>query len=186
MASGKKRSKAAIAKDNLVGPGTNKPASDAAPKEVAQGPNPLHRRIRVRATKDGYYREKRRREDDVFTLVPLQTVKRVTEEDQKENPKLALGAVYRDPVTRLEVPLIKPAIEQFSDNWMEFVDPNEPFKLTGPKQALQLKHDELIRDKFHLNDPDGAQEDPDENLNNDDEEQDLDEDDEPTGNKSVI
>lgn len=99
----------------------------------------LSQRIRVRATRMGYYMHVRRREGDVFSLIPQNIIETVEEKDLKGR------VVGNKKVSRLMT-----AREQFSARWMEEVEPQTPGKVTTGKQDLKAKHDDLIKEKFGL------------------------------------
>lgn len=137
-----------------AGPGTKRPTSAAAAQEIRTENLSARtdlKRIKVRAVQMGYYQHKRRREGDVFTLVPLRSVER----DGRGNPK-------KDPKTRMTIPCIITPLQQFSDRWMEIVESSERDRITSPNAAIKLKHDEVIRERYNLDggvDPDGDPED---------------------------
>lgn len=106
--------------------------------------------IRVRATALGYYgfdSPIRRREGDVFTLVPREGT--VTEFVLDAD-----GYQLEDrngfPVTREVKRVLEPA-EQFSDKWMEPVDADEEERLTTAQQAIDQKHQELLGERAASN-----------------------------------
>lgn len=88
----------------------------------------LKERIKVVATQDGYYQHVRRREGDVFLLIPVRT---------------SAGKVVS-------------AEEQFSKKWMERVSLQAKVNVSTSKQKLQEDHDSIIRERMGLNDPDDA------------------------------
>lgn len=102
--------------------------------------------IRVRATQLGYYRYIRRREGDVFDLVPIKNARVQQyvledpddpESDRKLNPSTNLPIV--ETVTRDLT-----AEEQFSEVWMERVDANEKERVTTARDAIRKAHDEIL------------------------------------------
>lgn len=135
-------------KKDPVGPGTLQPTTAAAAPE-AKGMN--LERIRVVATRMGYYQHKRRREGDVFSLVPLRTVRRAEQADCDKDPKLTIGMVLKDPKTKLPIPCIMSASQQFSDKWMEVVDADVRTSITSVKEGMRKEHDKILLDKYpHL------------------------------------
>lgn len=161
----KARTTAARKKKDLVGPGTQAPTTAAAAQEAKAGLGSVDtRKVKVIATRMGYYQHKRRREGDVFHLVPLRTVKRATQEDCDKDSKLTIGMVLKDPRTRQPIPVIKTAMEQFSEKWMEIVDTDVPTRITGLKEGMRKEHDDILLDKYpHLA---GQGDDEDEDVDN--------------------
>lgn len=94
-------------------------------------------RIRVRATRTGYYEHIRRREGDVFTLIPRRIP--VMDEDTGK-PIPGETRIYT-------------AREQFSENWMEFAPAATRETLSTSKQHITKEHDAIIREKLGLEDP---------------------------------
>lgn len=84
--------------------------------------------IKVRATRVGYYGDKRRREGDVFLIDPEVYPKDVLNDpkDEKSGVRFAKGALV-----------------YFSPTWMEFVEPEAPLKETGAAEALKAEQDKL-------------------------------------------
>ena len=123
------------------GPGTALQSTAAAAPVATSGqgidPKRLER-IRVKATQDGYYQHKYRREGDVFLLVPLHGFVR----DKKT------GQLVIDEKTRRPIPRIITAREQYSYKWMEPADDDEPLRLTTSKQALERAHDEIMQGRY--------------------------------------
>jgi len=85
------------------------------PEEVDPRPAPS---IRVRALKDGYYDDKRRRAGDVFTIRPPY------QGDVENDGKV----VHR-------------TIDEFSKKWMKKVARSTPERITTGKQVLRRQHD---------------------------------------------
>src|SRR6267378_3876618 len=131
-----------------AGPGTHLPSTAAAAQEARSGPAIDMQKIRVVATRIGFYQHKRRREGDVFVLVPLRTVKRATQEDCDKDKKLTIGMVLKDPKTKMPIPVIKTAIEQFSDRWMEIVADDRRSSITSIKEGMRQEHDKILLDKY--------------------------------------
>lgn len=77
--------------------------------------------IKVRALKDGFYDNARRRTGDVFKI-------RAPFTGTGDNKK---------PIT----------IDEFSEKWMEKVDPRTPEKVTTGKDVLRQQHDEILEKK---------------------------------------
>lgn len=138
-------------RDALAGPGTTKPTTAAAAPELRVGTDavsPDLRKIRVIATRMGFYQHKRRRVDDVFTLVPLRTVKRATQADCDKDRKLTIGMVLKDPKTKRPIPCIKTPMEQYSSVWMEIVEEDRRPSITSVKEGMRKQHDEILLDKY--------------------------------------
>lgn len=134
-----------------AGPGTHLPSTAAAAQEARTGPAIDMQKIKVVATRMGFYQHKRRRVDDVFVLVPLRTVKRATQEDCDKDRKLTIGMVLKDPKTKMPIPVIKTAIEQFSARWMEIVADDRRASITSIKEGMRKEHDQILLDKYpHL------------------------------------
>lgn len=96
-------------------------------------------RIRVRVKNDVpghqvYYNFARRREGDVFDLIPMY----VTETDKDGNVIREKG----QPKKRLLT-----AAEQFSDRTMELVEDDEPKKMTTAQQAINKEQDKINESK---------------------------------------
>lgn len=102
-------------------------------------------RIRVVALSLGYYDHLRRREGDVFTLTPK--VITVMTVDGAGNHKKVFDEKGK-PKTRIQT-----AEEQFSPRWMERVEMKAKDTISTSKQALQKKHDEILREKMGLPEP---------------------------------
>jgi len=96
--------------------------------------------IRVRALELGYYDDQRRRIGDVFTLHDREGTFTEIARDKNGDPKLDKQGY---PVTK-EVKKVLTAESQFSEKWMERVDPTTPEKVTTPSEALKQKHDEQM------------------------------------------
>lgn len=80
------------------------------------------RRVKVRATKAGYYGEIYRRPGDVFFIEGALPAK-------PKSPEVAdLPAVY-------------------SANWMELADADDVERTTSHNEALRQQHDEVLREK---------------------------------------
>jgi len=77
--------------------------------------------MKVRALQNGYYNHLRRREGDVFELVPIKGHKRIRNEDTGQE--------------KLVEHLFTPE-EQFSTRWMEKVAKNTPTKVSTAQQSL--------------------------------------------------
>lgn len=102
--------------------------------------------IRVRATQTGYYNHIRRREGDVFTLVPRQgqilvpvmkKPKGGGEEEQATHPRTG------EPMFKPVQATLSPQ-DQFSDRWMEVVSDDETERTSTAKDAIKKRHDELL------------------------------------------
>lgn len=91
--------------------------------------------MKVRATRLGYYEHIRRREGDVFTLVPRD----VTIVDVKSQ-KIVLEN-GKPKMRHLTVE------DQFSVNWMERVDEATPERITPAQAALSKVNNELLEAK---------------------------------------
>lgn len=110
----------------------------ATEKELADKAASARDRIRVRALRTGYYEHVRRREGDVFTLVP-RTIPVMDENTGK-------------PTGRTRIYTAK---EQFSENWMEFAPATARETLSTSKQHITKEHDAIIREKMGIDDPGG-------------------------------
>jgi hypothetical protein len=94
--------------------------------------------VRVRATKLGYYEHSRRRPGDVFTLKPREiTVYNVSLQRPEVDP--ATGEVRMRLIT---------AMQQFSPNWMELVDPSEVETITGAQKAIDQANADTFRSRM--------------------------------------
>jgi len=103
----------------------------ATTAETAAQKKKSHGRIKVRATRDGYYDDKYIRAGDVFTIdaEPLRSVLR--------RERHAPAAKGLDPEG-----LDQPAA--FSDKWMERVGKETPEQITSHNEALRRQHDEEL------------------------------------------
>lgn len=99
----------------------------------AEGP-----RIRVKCIdpRGLYYNFNRRREGDVFTLVPMYVT---IIDDKTGKPVMKNGEVQKKLVT---------AEQQFSSESMEKVDDSEPIRVTTAQDALNKAQDELNEAKI--------------------------------------
>jgi hypothetical protein len=77
--------------------------------------------IKVRATQTGYYNNERQRPGDVFVISD--------ERYPRDHPKQ--GQVI-----------------EFSDRWMEPVNPETPMRTTSPNQSIQKEHDRILQQKY--------------------------------------
>lgn len=101
--------------------------------------------IRVRALSLGYYNHVRRREGDVFTLIPLPNgVKEVAVLDKDGEPK---EDRFGRLLTKREVGPVT-AEDQFSELWMERVSDDHPEKVTTGAEALKAHHDEVLASRM--------------------------------------
>lgn len=118
-----------------------KPAARSTTRPAARSGAPVPQGgIRVRATKDGYYGDARRRAGDVFTLVPIEGTFHEKVLDAAGDPKRdAGGYVYTEVEKTLS------AEDQFSSKWMEKVDGSTPEKTTTGKDKLRQQHDEEMK-----------------------------------------
>lgn len=107
----------------------NARAGQGQPQAQTARPSSANR-IKVRATKVGYYDNARRRIDDVFTIDG--TI------DERETLE-----VNTDPPTTKRNPNYGQPLE-FSAKWMERVDPSTPEKITTGREALRQHHDETL------------------------------------------
>lgn len=115
------------------------------PNDPDSRPAPAADRIRVRATRLGYYQHVRRRPTDVFDLVP-----RIGMVDEPiMDPKTKEPKVDRDDrILTHRVKRLLTAEQQFSDRWMERVDDDTPEKVTTSGEVIKARHDEIVTAKF--------------------------------------
>lgn len=95
-------------------------------------------RIRVRATRTGYYEHVRRREGDVFTLIP----RTIPVMDRKTGKPTGDSRILT-------------AKEQFSEVWMELAPATARESVSTSKQHITKEHDKIIRENMGLGDPAG-------------------------------
>lgn len=89
--------------------------------------------MRVKATKTGFYNHIRRREGDVFTLIPVSTVER----DEK-------GQVKFD-ATGNTTPVVISPDKQFSPRWMEKVSNKAREAVSTAQGSVNKQHDDIVR-----------------------------------------
>lgn len=104
-------------------------------------------RIRVRATRTGYYgysatTMRRYREGDVFTLAPYTTVRREVVLGPNGRPT-AHSRIVKDKQGR-PIPVVVTAEQQFSHNWMEQVDDSTPERTSTAQEHIKRQHDEIL------------------------------------------
>lgn len=98
--------------------------------DVEEDPRPAPS-IRVRAIKDGYYDDKRRRAGDVFTIrAPYE------------------GEIENDGKVKIQT------IDEFSKKWMRKVPRSTPERITTGKQVLRRQHDEEMQRRMSGAPPD--------------------------------
>lgn len=111
--------------------------------------------IRVRAIKNGYYDDVRRRVGDVFDLHPRKGTFTVQDEDENGKPLLT-DTIPPTRITHEEDDVELSAEDQFSPKWMEKVDGSTPKKITTGNQVLKKQHDEVIRARHAPAEPTGS------------------------------
>lgn len=99
---------------------------------------PAGAKIKVRATRVGFYDNARRRIGDVFTLVPRRGMFSEQVVDKDGDPKLDAQDF---PITK-EVEKTLTAEQQFSPRWMERVDARLAERTSTPNQEIAKRHDE--------------------------------------------
>lgn len=116
-----------------------------APNDDEALPAPRAGDIRVRATRIGYYDHVRRRIGDVFDLKarPGLVDEPILDPETEEPKEDRDGRILTRRVKRLI-----PAEMQFSDRWMERVDPATPKKTTTSGEVIKARHDELVTARF--------------------------------------
>lgn len=106
--------------------------------ESEQPKRKVRKRVFVRATQTGYYNHARRRPGDVFELVERE----IGVIDPKTGrPVMEKREGKREPKMR-----ISPIEEQFSENWMEYVDDPGAREThpTGAQDAINRQNNELM------------------------------------------
>jgi len=99
--------------------------------------------IMVRATMTGYYNHARRREGDIFSLIPLEgkvTVPVTNDEGEQLYDRNDM------PMTK-EVEAIIPPERQFSRAWMEVVNADEEERISTAQQAINREHDQALAER---------------------------------------
>lgn len=94
---------------------------------------PARGTIRVRALRTGYYEHIRRREGDVFDLIPRETVRFGTAIDPTTKRR-----------TKTSERLMISADQQFSAEWMEEVNPRTPLSTSTANEEIRRQHDEIL------------------------------------------
>lgn len=105
-------------------------------KDVKTKADGQRERIRVRATRTGYYEHVRRREGDVFTLIP----RSIPVMDRKTGKPTGEMRIFT-------------AKEQFSEVWMELAPATARETVSTSKQHITKVHDAIIRENMGLGDP---------------------------------
>lgn len=102
--------------------------------------------LRVLATQTGYYNHIRRREGDVFTLVPRtgQLLVPVMVKDKDSGEEVQRLHPRTDEPMFKNVKGTLSAEEQFSANWMEIVSDDEAERTSTSKDAIRKRHDEIL------------------------------------------
>lgn len=90
---------------------------------------PAAKRLKVRATQDGFYDNKLRRTGDVFHLDVSQKHPDVYPKGHKDAGK---------PHPKAGEPVL------FSDKWMEIAPPDAPLKQTSSGDVLRQEHDDTM------------------------------------------
>lgn len=104
----------------------------AATNETLAKTKPAAQRIRVRATRTGYYEHIRRREGDVFDLIPQTGV------------RLTIGKSPTGRTIQVKTPFTLTADQQFSEMWMEEVHPRTALGTSSSQDEIRRQHDELL------------------------------------------
>jgi hypothetical protein len=101
------------------------------------------RTIKVRATALGYYDDERKRVGDVFEISSARHPARypLKDVDGKKHPK----AGQENPRSG--------ELQEFSDKWMEFVDPETPVRTTTSQAALNRETHRVAQEKAGVHVP---------------------------------
>jgi len=100
-------------------------------EQAKAGRVPL-KNIRVRAIRTGYYEHIRRREGDVFDLVPRQGFTNEVVREAGKRPR------------KVQKPYVLTAEDQFSVEWMEEVSPRTPLTTSTANDEIRRQHDEIL------------------------------------------
>lgn len=116
-------------------------------KAGEQAPGPV---LKVRATQVGYYEHCRRREGDVFYLIPRYVTKYNVVDEVVDGKKTGRTVNAGKPVLdKNSQPVLEvhSAEQQLSKRWMEVVPDDEPELTTGAQAALDRTTAELLSAK---------------------------------------
>lgn len=116
-------------------------SNEARSQRVIDAPA-VEGRIKVRATRIGYYGEKRRRVGDVFWLTPMSV--EFTEPTTVRGKRFPVEQFPNGKKFSKGETLELTAEDQLSSNWMERVSDRTPEKSTSAPQALALENEALL------------------------------------------